>query len=389
MIDRPFDPEAGILKSRAFVSSELYAAELASIFRRCWLLVAPVSWVQDRGEYVTTSLGEVPVIVWRGGDGELRVFLNQCTGGQGPIVTNERGVADTLSCACHGWSYSAHESPDALSLIRVPRVEAFSGFVFACQDVNVPPLSEWMGDFVWYWDLISGLFCGGVEVVGGGSLRTRVACNWKLAAEAYSGDVYSDGTLSRATREVLDLGGALDGRRGLQIATRSGAIAVLLDDDGSSGREDPIEHMAPILATLFPNISFDGRGRALHVWHPRGVSETEVQTYCLVGKANSMESKAKWRRRCQSLFGAAGLLMQDQRAVWESISSQAKARNSFDLNLQMGLGRERQFNIPGRCSDLTSEMNQRAFYEWWQDQLMVSAPPALGASIKMSRWHAR
>ena len=30
-------------------------------------------------------------------------------------------------------------------------------------------------------------------------------------------------------------------------------------------------------------------------------------------------------------------------------------------------------NIPGRGADLVSEMNQRAFYSWWDTQL--AAPP--------------
>ncbi|MCH4269701.1 MAG: Rieske 2Fe-2S domain-containing protein [Brevundimonas sp.] len=378
-----FDPKTGLLLDRVFASRRIFDLEQGSVFRKSWLLIAPTDWLDEPGAFVTTSMGRDPVLAWRASDGRTRVFINRCVGGSSRLAEDERGSMEVLTCPCHGWAYAAQAGATELSPIAVPRVEAFSGFIFACMDEEAPPLADWMGDFGWCWEVISRRYAGGLAVCGGASLRARLACNWKLAAEAHSGDVYSDLTLSKATREVLDLGAALAERRGLQIAAGRGAIAVTVG--GGRSPEDPREDMTPVLATLFPNISYDGRGSALHVWHPRGVAETEVQTYCLAGRDDAEVHSLGARRRCQQLFGPAGLMTQDQDAVWSAISAGARTSRGHPLNLAMGLGRERRSNLPGRQSDLASEMNQRAFYEWWQEQLSTPSVPPLGDRMTVDR----
>lgn len=383
MVGQNFDAKSGTLEARVFASPSIYREEQQRLFRRSWLLVAPLSWLSTSGAYVTNSLGELPVLAWRTKGGDVHVFVNRCRSGWGRLAQGERGEADSLRCACHGWRYTADPEFGAARPLQVLRTEAFCGFVLACQCPKAPNFADWLGDFNWCWDIVARKFPGGLDVCGEASLRTRMRCNWKLAAEAYSGDVYSDEMLSRATREVLGLGPAMGERSGLQIAAGAGAIAVALEDGVSTG--DPREQMTPLLATVFPNISYDERGPALHVWHPRGVTETEVQTYCLAGRDEPDARRTESRQRCQRLFGPAGLLTQDQETVWACITAGAGAQDQRRLNLQMGLGRERRSNLlPGLQTDLASEMNQRAFYGWWQEQL-ASAPQSALPDTMMIR----
>lgn len=369
MLPRPhFEAASGTLDARVFASSAVFGDEQTRHFRRSWLLIGPTRWLADQGAFLTTWMGRAPVIAWRDASGGLSVFENRCVGGLRPLTGDVRGQAQTLTCPCHGWLYGPETSDVTLQPVRAPRTQILSGFLFACWDADAPALETWMGDFKWCWDLIDRQFTGGPDVCGGQSLRTRIACNWKLAAEAYSGDAYSDLTVSRATREVLDLGAALVERPGLQICADAGAV-VALTDEAVTSTEDPRDGLIPVLATLFPNVSYDGRGRALHVWHPLGVAETVVETYCLVGRKDPPGRRDAQRRRCQHLFGPAGLLTQDQGAVWSSITAGARSAVRRDLNIAMGLGRERRSNLPGWQADIASEMNQRAFYGWWQAQL--------------------
>lgn len=361
-----FDAETGQLEAGVFSSPKLYRNEINSLFGRAWLLVAPQSWLTDAGSFVTSYLGETAVLAWRDAGGGLGVFLNRCSNSAELITQEERGRAQALACPCHGWSYRPLPSDHSAHLEPVARVETFSGFVFASFDAEAPPLREWLGDFTWCWQQIDRQFPGGIEIYGEAPMRTKIRCNWKLAAEAYAGDVYSDLTLTRATREILNLGPALTERDGLQIATESGAMAVLTDCDNENPVQGPL---IPVMATLFPNISYDGRGGALHVWHPRGPLETEMHTYCLVGADESHQAKEVRRKRWQLLFGPAGMLTQDYALAWSEVTRATRQAKSNRLNLQMGLGRERTSNLPGRVSDLASEMNQRAFYTWWQSRL--------------------
>lgn len=366
-----FDAKGGVLDSRIFSSRHVYRDEIERVFNRCWLLVAPLAWLERPGDFVTSTMGETPVVAWRHASGKIRVYLNRCLASNEPLVQPERGSRQFLICPCHGWSYRTDEQGGGPVPELVARTEIFSAFVFANRDVKADPLTSSFDPFKWCWQLIERQFPGGIEVYGGDSLGTRLHCNWKLAAEAYAGDVYSDLSLTKDTREVLDLWSPLAEQDGFQIATSSGVMAVTTVQNTETRKET----MTPILATLFPNVSYDSRGGALHIWHPRGEAEIDVYTYCLVGRDDPIEVKEARRRRCRLLFGPGGMLMQDYAAIWSDVTRATQHARPHKLNLQMGLGRERTSNLPGQVSDLCSEMNQRAFFAWWQAALTL--PPLL------------
>ncbi|HTS54173.1 MAG TPA: SRPBCC family protein [Burkholderiales bacterium] len=374
MVRSYFNAEAGLLDSKVFSSARVYRDEIERLFSRAWQWVAPLAWLGRTGDLVTSAIGETPVVAWRDAQGGLGVYVNRCVASDEPLTDLERGSADALVCPCHGWAYGPGEVEGMARPERVARTASIAGFLFSSLDAEAVALEQWLGDFSWGLRLIDQQFPGGLEVHGGTALRTLIRCNWKVAAEAYAGDVYSDLTLTKATREVLEMGAPLTERQGFQIATRAGAIAVLTEA-GERGSET----MIPLFATLFPNLSYDGRGGALHVWHPKGAMETEVHTFCLVGRDEPFEVKENRRRRWQRLFGPAGFLTQDHAAAWSEVTRATHQARSHPLNLQMGLGEERTSKLPGRVSGLASEMNQRTFYDWWQSQLAAEPPVYLSA----------
>jgi ethylbenzene dioxygenase alpha subunit len=375
-----FNAEQGSLSSEVFSSTRLYSDEIERLFARSWLLVAPLSWLQAPGDFVTSHLGRTPVLAWRTAEG-IEVFFNTCLGSNERLTERERGRAEDLRCPCHRWSYSPLPAAAMNRPARVAKAESFGGFLFATCDPQAPPLRTWLGDFGWCWDLIADQFPGGIEVYGGRTLQTQLRCNWKLAAEAYAGDVYSDLTLTRNTREVLRLGAPLSEREGFQICSDAGAM-VVVTDQARGTPPHAVDAMTPILATLFPNISYDGRAGALHVWRPVGALETVAQSYCLVGRDDAPAVKEARRRAFQQLCGPTGMLFEDYAGVWADVTRTAHDGAVRTLNLQMGLGRERSSNLPGRTSDIGSEMNQRAFYGWWQSRL--AAPPLASSQDKVA-----
>jgi hypothetical protein len=376
---RYFDADRGVLQSRVFADPVIYRQELASVFQRSWLFVGPGNWLSKAGDFVTSRMGSDEVLVWRGDDGALRVFINLCLAGFQSLCASPRGHADRLVCRCHGWHYDCRGRCDRTGrqLPIVARVDVHKGLVFANRDLNATPIVEWLGDFGWYLDLLLDRRAGGVEAYGEDAIRWTIDANWKVPAEAFCGDTYRELTAGAAAER-----GAGSVRRpsqedGFQVFTGAGAMAILtphqskLAVDSSSQLGQPRDSLAPTIGTLFPTLSFDGRTPSLHVWHPLGPSKTEVHSFCIVDRDAPARDKENARRSFQFFYGPGGLRSQDDSPYWESISSQAARKSDFELNFQMGIGRERASNLPGRVGDLHSECNQRAFFSWWQRCLQM------------------
>src|SRR5581483_2514787 len=223
-----FDLAAGLLDPSVFGSDEVYALELEQVFSRCWTFLGPESWLKAPGDYLTSTIGEECVLVWRGRDDQVRAFSNFCLSGRGLVTHSPRGCSSRLACECHGWIYGSDghsvDSPD-VSLPGVS-VASYKGLVFGCLDPGAPSLTEYLGDFTWYLDMLLERRAGGIEAYGDPPLRWLVEANWKLPMEAFAGDVYREATAHAATAQVLGQTVLISPEDGLQVSAGAGAIAL-------------------------------------------------------------------------------------------------------------------------------------------------------------------
>jgi phenylpropionate dioxygenase-like ring-hydroxylating dioxygenase large terminal subunit len=195
------DLERGLtLPASWYSDADVLARERDQIFRRTWQYIGVGTDVAERGAFVTAVVGEVPVVVVRGGDGVLRGFVNVCRhrGHEVAPMSNGRGCGrrETLQCPYHAWTYDLDGTLRAAprserepgfdradwSLLPV-RVETWGPLVFVNLDLDAAPLQETLGD------LPAEMARRGLDLAAleyrGRSRETEVAANWKIVVENF------------------------------------------------------------------------------------------------------------------------------------------------------------------------------------------------------------
>jgi choline monooxygenase len=167
--------------------------ERGRIFARAWQYVGHTGQLGQPG-YFASRVGDIPVVVTRDRDGELRGFLNVCRH-RGSIVANGEGARATLQCPYHAWTYGLDGA--LLAAPRADREGGFDGeeialrpvsvgtwgpFVFANPDPEAGALEETLGR------LPSLVADAGVDVAAIGFRRraaSTVEANWKIVSENF------------------------------------------------------------------------------------------------------------------------------------------------------------------------------------------------------------
>ena len=123
--------------------SELKREQLA-LFRRQPVIVAHVSELNKPRDFVTEDVGDVPLVILRDDEGEIRVFVNACRHRGARLLEGAEGSCKrTITCRYHAWSYSLNGS-----LVHVPNEEVFGGLDRSALGLHSIP-HEVRHGFVW------------------------------------------------------------------------------------------------------------------------------------------------------------------------------------------------------------------------------------------------
>jgi phenylpropionate dioxygenase-like ring-hydroxylating dioxygenase large terminal subunit len=409
-LDGLVDVENGLVSRRIFIEPDIYQQELERIFARCWLFLCHETQIPRPGDFLTTYMGEDPILVIRDSAGQVRAFLNSCRHRGNRLCRAHIGNAVSFTCDYHGWTYNndgrlvgvpfmKQAYYDALrredwGLVPVAQLDDYKGLIFATFDATAAPLRDYLGPMTWYLDAVFDRREGGIEVIGGVH-KWVMPCNWKFPAENIGGDGYHVGwSHLSAIRTGFDTGPTTSASPGRMVSPGNGHMVTCVGPDNGDGISIPEviayeasiqsearerlgprwDQIKPIVGTVFPHFSFLRAGaRTFRVWHPRGPDKIEVWSWVYVDKAAPPHVKEAIRLAGIQVFGPGGTFEQDDMDNWQECTSSCRGVVSrrFPLNTQMGLGHDGfREELQGWASEFSlSESNHRQFYRRWA-QLM-------------------
>jgi len=382
-LDKLVQPER--VHRRVYTDPSLFNGELNRIFSTAWIYVAHESELGQPGDFKTTSVGQLPVIVTRGDDNEIRVMFNRCTHRAATVCQEESGNARTFRCGYHGWTFRNNgqlTNPTfangysgttfdaaAFGLVKLPRVDSYRGFVFASIAASGPALSAYLGEARGYLDYILDCSPSGRIVVDSGVHRYRYPGNWKLQCEngvdgyhpsfvhnAYITDV------PPAARAAF--GGASDG-----VSASLGNGHSMLDTRPAvaktTAQADKERHGINLL--IFPNLQLIAN--QIRVIRPVAVDETEVDVYPYLLEGSTDEANTARLRAHEDFYGPAGGGGPDDVEIFRRVSEGLKIDAVPWVYFMRGLGREVS-NGAIRSGHVTDEQPQRGFYARWLDLML-------------------
>jgi nitrite reductase/ring-hydroxylating ferredoxin subunit len=183
------------LPAEWYTSPSHFERERARIFRRAWQYAGHIDLVRETGQFLTTHIMSVPILVVRGRDARLRAFINVCRHRGSELVLEPCGRKQSIQCHYHAWTYNLDGTLRAapgsklepgFRLEEFPllpvQVDTWGPFVFVNPDPQAPPLADYLGD------LPNMVAATGLDL---DAIRCRrrdtydIAANWKIVVDNY------------------------------------------------------------------------------------------------------------------------------------------------------------------------------------------------------------
>tara|TARA_R110000772_G_scaffold73034_11_gene159048 strand:+ start:5403 stop:6776 length:1374 start_codon:yes stop_codon:yes gene_type:complete len=427
------DCERREVGQRVFSDAEIYQLELKQIWAKTWIAIGHETEIPNAGDFVTRRIGDDPVIMVRRRDGTVDCHLNVCPHRGTVVCRPEAGNATAFRCIYHGWMFNLDGSfrglpfqgemyPDGMDKsrmgLRSAKVETFGGIVFANWDENAAPLSDFLGDFEFYLNMMMNKTESGYEVLGPPQ-RFVINANWKTASEQFASDAAHANQLHRSLADISGLDRNNPEHWQMyapKVSTPSGHSVICFDQRGvyetvAEGKElswveklsimpppgmsadqvpalakqfseSELEFLAdtpPANGGMFPNVGlWNSTGFlpdksmagfcSLRTYVPLGMDKFEFTMWMMVSKDASEELRDHVRRTGSFMQGASGFVEGDDAEVWPGTTTGAVGYIGRQNTMKYWpmSGHNPPENWPGAGNVHTGLAMDDTQWAWWQ-----------------------
>ena len=413
---------------RVYSDPAIFVLEMERIFGRDWIYIGHDSQVPQPGDYLTTRIGTVEVIMIRHRDATVRVLHNRCPHRGTKICAEHQGHVKLLTCPYHAWTFDTDGRLDAipvkssypdydtraagLDMLPVARVNNYRGFVFASLAADGPDFDSFMGLMKSSIDDIVDRSPEGAVEVTGGVFRQRCHANWKLvmenandmlhagflhqsavdAAKAVSTEGYNPPFAAHRVENLRSNGAPLkmldeSGTAafpyghcfigGLPRRKRSGEIferyrAMLVARHGEE-RTEQILSVDRHLNVIYPNLLTNGLFGQLKIIYPVAVNLTDIVAYPVRLKGAPPEVFHATINFVNNANAAAGLALADDLEIYRRVQ-EGVADEAMDwIDFGRGHGLERVDESGVRMAPGTHELPMRNQFKAWLQYLTAEA----------------
>ncbi|MGO2241747.1 MAG: aromatic ring-hydroxylating oxygenase subunit alpha [Halomonas sp.] len=104
----------GMLQSRAsafslpqpfYNDARLFALDMQEVFEKEWLFSGMTCEIPAKGNFMTLEIGDNPIVIVRGAEGQIHAFHNVCRHRGSRLCTKDKGKVAKLVCPYHQWTY--------------------------------------------------------------------------------------------------------------------------------------------------------------------------------------------------------------------------------------------------------------------------------------------
>lgn len=185
-----------------YIDPEIFRLEMKHLFANTWVFVGHDSQTPKKGDYITTQIGDQPVIMVRHRDDEIYVLHNRCPHKGTKIAIDRAGnTGKFFRCPYHAWSFKTdgcllaiplkkgyadtgfEESEASHGMKSVGAVKNYRGFVFARLAEEGIGFEEYFGESLSSLDNMVDRAPEGRLEVAGPPLRYMHRCNWKMLVD--------------------------------------------------------------------------------------------------------------------------------------------------------------------------------------------------------------